>query len=68
MNDKSVYFDRIKAYNKSGKKVQEVKVFKVDNMDKSQMLKHISPNYYTIFIRNNGNKQVIINEEDLLKY
>lgn len=68
MNDKSVYFDRIKAYNKSSKKVQEVKVFKVDNMDKSQMLKYISPNYYTIFIRNDGNKQVIIDEEDLLKY
>ena len=67
LSDKSTYFERAKAYNKSGDNILEVKVFKVNNFEKRELLKCISPNYYSVFISEDGNKQKIVKEEEIFK-
>lgn len=66
LSDKNDYFERIKAYNKNLDTPCEVKVFKINSLDKKEMLKCLSPNYYSIFITTKENNK-IIREDDLLK-
>jgi len=65
--DKNLNIQLIKSLTKTTDKKYEVKIFKVDSFNKVQMLKLLSPNYYSIFIKfSNGEKRMIL-EDDLLK-
>ena len=66
LNDNSIYFDRVKTYNKYHKSLLEIKTYKIDTFDKVKMLKCISPHYYTIFEYYDGKKVVKITEDELL--
>lgn len=62
------YISRMQAYNKKNSSPIEVKVFKVTNLNKSQLLKYLSPHYYSIFELTNGEKSERVEEKDLLTY
>ena len=65
--DKNMDYQIIKSLTKTTNEKYEVRLFKVDDCNKVDMLKHLSPNYYSIFIKvNNGEKRMIL-EDDLLK-
>lgn len=57
----------IKTINKSYTKPIEVKVFKVDNIQKSQLIKYLSPHYYSVFEVGEGKDKSRIEEKDLIK-
>jgi len=66
INDNSVYYDKIKTYNKSCKSLMEVKTYRVQTLDKVKLIKYINPHYYTIFEYFDGNKIIKIPEEEIL--
>ncbi len=53
-----------KKYNKP----MEIKKYKVKNLDNRELLKYISPHYYTIFEVERSGRTIIIEEKDLLDY
>lgn len=66
-SSKSKYFDKVSALNKKLDKPLEVKVFKVADMDKSTLIKNLSPHYYSVFQLTDENGKVQeIEEKDLL--
>lgn len=65
-SDKSAYFEKVNAFNKS-KKPCEIKVFKVNSFEKSALLRCLNPNYYSIFVNGVGKNKKMLYEEDLLK-
>ena len=54
-NVKNKYYDRIKCLSKENKKPIEVKVFRVYNIDKIQLIKYLNPHFYSIFYINQSN-------------
>lgn len=53
-----------KKYNKP----MEIKKYRVKNLDNRELLKYISPRYYTIFEVERSGKTITIEEKDLLDY
>ena len=66
-SSKSAYNTAIKTINKSYIKPMEVKVFKVKDIQKSQLIKYLSPHYYSIFEVGEGKDKFRIEEKDLIK-
>ena len=65
--DKNKYYDKIKSLNKNVSKPLEVKVFKVSCENEKELIKYISPHYFSVFENSVGGKTKIIREDDLLK-
>lgn len=65
--DKNIYFEKIKALNKSKNKDCEIKYFLVKDFDVNKLIKYINLNYYSIFVKIENGKNIYINEDDLLK-
>lgn len=65
-SDRSAYFEKISALNKS-KKPCEIKVFKVSAFEKSALLKCVSPSYYSVFVSDLSEKQQMVSEDDLFR-
>lgn len=62
------YLSRIEAYNKKYSSPIEVKVFKVSSVNKTQLLKYLSPHYYSIFELSDGERFERVEEKDLLSF
>lgn len=60
------YVSKIEAYNKRYSKPVEVKVFKVASLNKNQLLKYLSPHYYSVFEITNDERIERVEEKDLL--
>jgi len=58
--------ERLRAINKKKGKVMEVKIFKVDSADKREVLRCISPVYYSLFLVDTKSGKKIKSEEDIL--
>lgn len=67
MNDRNNYFDKVKVYNKQLNNPLEVKVFRINELNKTKMIKYLSPHYYTIFEYVNDGKIERIEEDSLIK-
>lgn len=67
-HDNNRYYAKSLSYNKNYEKPIEIKEFYVNTNDKTKLLKHISPHYYSVFIVKNGNKFYRLEEKDLLEY
>lgn len=65
--DRNSYFDKINSINKNNQKPVEVKVFRMNNYDKYNMIRCLSPHYYSIFEIENKGKIETIEEKDLVK-
>lgn len=65
--DNNPYFKSVSTINKDMKKNYEIKIFKVNNIKKCNLVKLIKPNYYSVFMCNINGCEKIIKEEDLLK-
>lgn len=64
--DRGDFFEKAKAFNKGQNTLHEVKVFKAVNVDRLEMLKNISPNYYSIFLIKENGQDKVINEDEIL--
>jgi len=67
IHDNNKYYSKIVALNKDFKKPLEIKEFIVNTDDKLQLLKYLSPHYYSIFIYKKGIKLQRIEESELIK-
>ena len=65
--DKNKYYDKIKSLNKKSDKPLEVKIFKVQTDNEKELLKYLSPRYYSIFKNIKNGKSNTITEDDLLR-
>jgi len=65
--ERNTYFDKISCLTKSSDKPIEVKVFKVDTINKTNLMKVLSPHYYSIFEITDGDNKRIVEEKDLLE-
>jgi stage IV sporulation protein FB len=65
--DNNKYYEKIKAFNKTSDKPCEIKVFKVNNFDKTSLIKYVSPQYFSIFIKDNNGEKDVLNEDQLFK-
>lgn len=63
INDSNSYFARIETYNKKYIKPIEIKTFKVKDLNRMNLIKYLSPHYYSIFEDLNGKR---IEEKDIL--
>lgn len=68
VENSNYYENRMEAYNKSFSSPIEVKVFKVNTLNKSQLLKYLSPHYYSIFEMSDGERFKRVEEKDLLSF
>lgn len=66
-SDKNKYYDKIKSLNKKSDKPLEVKIFKVQTDNEKELLKYLSPRYYSIFKNIKNGKSNTITEDDLLR-
>ena len=64
-SDKNKYYNSIDAINKRMDKNYEIKIFKVSSLNKADLVKRLSPAYYSVFVYSDGKKNKIINEQDL---
>lgn len=65
--DRNMYFNTISTLNKCNNKPIEIKRFVINDYDKSKLIKHLSPHYYSIFECHVDGEIIVIHEEDLLK-
>ena len=64
--DRNNYYNQINALNKKYEKPVEIKTFVVKGLRRGELIKYLSPHYYSIFeYYDNGNKY-IISEDDLM--
>lgn len=63
----NVYNTAIKTINKSYTKPVEVKVFKVEDISKPQLIKYLSPHYYSVFEMEEDGQKSRIEEKDLFE-
>lgn len=66
-SSQSAYNSVVKTFSKTYSKPIEVKVFKVDEIQKKQLIKYLSPHYYSIFEVGEGTKKTRIEEKDLFE-
>lgn len=66
-HDNNKYYSKAIALNKSCEKPIEIKEFYVKAFNKIDLIKRISPHYYSVFIVKQGDKNIRIEECDLLK-
>lgn len=65
--DRNNYFDKISCLNKNLTKPIEVKLFKVNDSNKVNLIKLLNPHYYSVFEICDGDNKRIIEENDLLE-
>lgn len=59
------YFDKVQAFNKSYSRPIEIKKFRVSNLEKSTLIKYLSPQYFSVFECVCDGKVITISEDDL---
>lgn len=67
MHSNEKYYNYIDSFNKNYEKPVEIKIFKVNNLNKANLIKYLSPKYYSIFQLNKNDKVVQVEENDLIK-
>ena len=65
MSSANDYVKSVNSFTKKYSKPVEVKVFKVRDINRSQMIKYLSPHYYSIFEIDGEGKQIRVEEKDL---
>ncbi|MBQ7351701.1 MAG: hypothetical protein IJW59_02395 [Clostridia bacterium] len=63
--NKNLYFEKSSAFVKGDKEL-EVKIFKVNSLEKKKLLKYIRSDYYSMFLCEKHNKFILKSEEDIL--
>ncbi len=66
VNSANYYKNAIKIMDKKYKKPVEVKVFKVEGLSRSQLVKYLSPHYYSVFEVKVKDGEHRVEEKDLL--
>lgn len=66
-HDNNKYYSKVSAFNKEYSKPLEIREFIVCTGDKVELLKYLSPHYYSVFIVKNKGENKRIEECDLLK-
>ncbi len=64
-SSRNAYSTAIKTLNKTYEKPMEVKIFKVNKMQRNQLIKYLNPHYYSIFEVDEGERKMRIEEKDL---
>ena len=65
--ERNSYYNTINSIHKRSGKPIEIKTFKIDKINKSRLIKYLSPHYYSIFEVGDGQQKVIIEEKDLFE-
>ena len=65
--DKNIYFEKIKAFSKVKNKPCEIKIFKVNSFDKNMLVKHISPRYFAVFVKEDKSGEIIYKEDEIFR-
>lgn len=66
-HDNYEYFDKMRKLNKNINKPLEVKVFRINNLNKKELLNTLSPHYYSVFEYVKDDKVIRFNEDEILK-
>jgi len=63
--DNNSCYEKTRVFSKDVSKPCEIKIFKVNSLDKKSLLKCVSPRYYSLFLRNEKSGKKIYSEDDL---